>query len=73
MPQINKLLGIAHKDDVIQKNRRSAVINKINGAYTSSFKSATELVKREKDPEDRRSNTYYIDKEIAEKLKEYFL
>jgi hypothetical protein len=60
---VNKLLGVGKKDESVQKTRRSMAISNINNTFSLTMKSQGKLIRRERDPEDKRSNLYYISEE----------
>jgi hypothetical protein len=49
------------------------VINNTNEIYASTSRNNDQLIEREKDLLDKRSDAYFIDNKKAEILRKYFL
>lgn len=65
---VNKLLGVGKKDESVQKTRRSIAVSNINNTFSLTMKTPGQLIKRERDPEDKRSYRYYMAEEFFSML-----
>jgi len=66
--EINKILGLAEKNESVQKRNRSDAINTINRKWTIAQKNSLSLLVRKRTESDKRSFEYYIHKEWTSKV-----
>ncbi len=62
---VNKLLGVSHRESEIQKARRSQTITHINENFTRNVKIPGSLISRERDNSDKRAFVYFIPEELV--------
>jgi predicted nucleic acid-binding protein len=65
---LNQILGVSHKEPEVQKVRRSLTITRINSNFSQMLVPDAALIRREKDPADKRVFLYYVAREHAEML-----
>lgn len=62
---LNQILGVSQKEPEVQKVRRSLTITRINSNFGQMLAPDVALIRREKDPSDKRVFLYYVTKEHA--------
>jgi hypothetical protein len=65
---INKAIGVSHKEASLQKSRRSVVTGRINRVFTQCTGRSGELVVRVRDGDEKRRYNYRLDWETASLL-----
>jgi hypothetical protein len=70
---VNKLLGVAHRESEIQKARRSQTITHINENFTRNVKIPGSLISRERDKSDKRAFVYFIPEELVKIISAFII
>ena len=66
--RINKIIGIEQMNPMSQKARRSIVINRINRIFSQSMAFQGDLIRRERDENEKRRYVHFMDEHIARQL-----
>jgi hypothetical protein len=69
---MNKILGVARKDESVQKTRRSIAVSNINEAFRIGLRGEGLLVERTRNSADKRKYLYRISDRHMETLKRVF-
>jgi hypothetical protein len=62
--EVNKVIGVAGKNEPIKRRVRSEIINSVNEKWMIISASREKLIESIKSPEDKRAREYYISTEI---------
>ena len=65
---LNQIIGVSHKEPELQKVRRSLTITRINSNFGQMIEPDVPLIRRSKDPVDKRVFQYFVTKEHARML-----
>lgn len=69
VPELNRILGLADKNEAVQKKNRSEKINRINEKWKQHSGEDNLLIQRRRSEFDKRNFEYYIEKTLFSKLK----
>lgn len=69
VPELNRILGLADKNEAVQKKNRSEKINRINEKWKQHSGEENLLIQRRRSEFDKRNFEYYIEKTLFSKLK----
>ncbi|MFZ9718776.1 MAG: hypothetical protein ACO3BD_05420, partial [Chitinophagaceae bacterium] len=61
VPEINRILGLADKNEAVQKKNRSEKINRINEKWMRKGAHTELLIQRRRSDFDKRNFEYYIE------------
>jgi len=66
--KINKIIGVEQSNPMTQKARRSIVINRINRIFSQSLAFQGDLIRRERDENEKRRYVHFMDEHMARQL-----